>query len=60
MITELIKLPTGTATASEEIVKVLVEIGALYMDETGIHASNPGIYPKKKISLPMTDKSAQG
>lgn len=56
----MIKLPTGTATASEEIVKVLVEIGALYMDETGVHASNAGIYPKKKIFLPMTDKSAQG
>lgn len=30
------------------IIKALVAIGALYVDDTGIHASEPGIYPKEK------------
>mgnify|MGYP004455652759 CR=1 FL=1 len=34
--------------ASEATIKVLVAIGALYVDDTGIHASEPGIYPKEK------------
>ena len=41
--------------ADEATINNLVEIGALYIDDTGIHASAPGIYQKKKA--PMTAKS---
>lgn len=34
--------------ASEATIMELVEIGALNIDDTGIHASEPGIYPKEK------------
>lgn len=30
------------------LARYLTEIGALYVDETGIHANEPGIYPKKQ------------
>lgn len=44
----MIKIPFGAGQASEETVKYLMEIGAIYADETGIHANEPGIYPKKE------------
>lgn len=34
--------------ASEATIKALVAIGALYVDDTGIHAGEPGVYPKEK------------
>ena len=34
--------------ASEATIKALVAIGALYVDDTGIHASEPGIYSKEE------------
>lgn len=34
--------------AEEATIKVLVAIGALYVDDTGIHASEPGIYANKE------------
>lgn len=34
--------------ASEVTIMALVAIGALYVDDTGIHASEPGIYSKEK------------
>lgn len=34
--------------ASEETINFLISIGALYMNETGIHANEPGIYPKQE------------
>lgn len=45
--------------ASKETINALISIGALYVDETGIHSSDPGIYPKNKLSL-STAKSKQG
>lgn len=44
----MISLPLGENKASDDVVNVLVSIGALYKDETGIHANEPGIYPKKE------------
>lgn len=44
----MIKLPYGMKMASESTVNALISIGALYVDETGIHANEPGIYPKKE------------
>ena len=41
--------------ADESLIKTLVAIGALYIDETGIHAGEPGNYPNKKA--PTTAKS---
>ena len=32
----------------ESTVKALIAIGALYVDDTGIHANESGIYPKEK------------
>lgn len=34
--------------ASEATIKALIAIGALYVDDTGIHASEPGIYSKEE------------
>lgn len=53
----MIKLPCGTERASEETVKVLIAIGVLYVDENGIRANEPGIYPKQKISLQTANQS---
>lgn len=44
----MIKLPYGTERTREETIKMLVSIGALYIDENGLHASDPGVYPKRK------------
>ncbi len=56
----MIKLPLGVTRASEKTIKILIEIGALYIDDTGIHANEPGMYPKKE-EIPDTDrKSEQG
>lgn len=44
----MIKNPFGTKRANKSIIKALMLIGALYVDETGIHANEPGIYPKKE------------
>lgn len=30
--------------ASKETINALITIGAIYVDKTGIHASNPGVY----------------
>lgn len=43
----MLKIPFGTERASESMVKFLLSIGALYTDETGIHASEPGIYGRE-------------
>lgn len=43
----MLKIPFGTERASECMVNFLLSIGALFTDETGIHASEPGIYPKQ-------------
>ena len=32
----------------ESTVKALIAIGALYVDDDGIHAGESGIYPKEK------------
>lgn len=44
----MIQLPLGEHMASEDIIKFLISTGALYVDEDGIHASKPGVYPKKE------------
>lgn len=44
----MIKLPSEMKKASRKTVRYLMGIGALHMDETGIHANEPGIYPKKQ------------
>ena len=36
--------------ADEAIIQKLVEIGALYIDDTGIHAGTPGVYSDNKKS----------
>lgn len=43
----MLKIPFGTETASESMVEFLLSISALYTDETGIHASEPGIYRRE-------------
>ena len=44
----MIKLPAGMKQVSNYVVSLLIAIGALYVDETGIHANEPGVYPKKE------------
>lgn len=44
----MIKLPLEMKKASRKTVRYLIGIGALYVDEAGIHANEPGIYPKKE------------
>lgn len=34
--------------AEEATIKALIMIGALYIDDTGIHANEPGIYSNKE------------
>ena len=34
--------------AEESTIKALIVIGALYVDDTGIHASEPGTYSNKE------------
>lgn len=53
----MIILPQGTIRASESTIKALINIGALYLDETGIHASEPGIYPKQEIPTQTANPS---
>lgn len=36
--------------ANESTIQKLVKIGALYVDETGIHAGAPGVYSDNKKS----------
>lgn len=55
----MIKLLVRAEAASENAIKALVNVGALYVNETGIHASDPGAYPKKG-SIPADRKSEQG
>lgn len=44
---EMLRIPYATERASENMVEFLLSIGALYTDEIGIHASEPGIYRKE-------------
>lgn len=44
----MIKLQKWVKKAIGKTVRYLIEIGALYVDENGIHANEPGIYPKKE------------
>lgn len=44
----MIQLPFGNNMASEGTIKELISMGVLYIDEDGIHANEPGIYPKKE------------
>lgn len=44
----MIWLSFGNNRASENMIKTLVSTGALYIDETGIHANEPGIYPRQQ------------
>lgn len=37
-----------TQKARECLIQSLAKINALYIDETGIHANEPGIYPRQK------------
>lgn len=53
----MLKIPFGTERASEIMVKFLLSIGALFTDETGIHASEPGIY---KIKIPTQTANPSG
>lgn len=41
--------------ASEEVINALIAMGALYVDETGIHAGEPGVYPKTR-NIPASDR----
>ena len=53
----MLKIPFGTERASESMVEFLLSIGALYVDESGIHASEPGIY---KIKIPTQTANPSG
>lgn len=44
----MIKLPKWVKKSNGKTVKYLIRIGALCVDDTGIHANEPGIYPKKE------------
>lgn len=44
----MIKLPKWVKKANRKTIRYLIGIGALYVDNTGIHANEPGIYPKKE------------
>ncbi len=55
----MIKLPIGTEQASESTIKSLIDIGALYVDEAGLHANKQGIYSKTE-KIPADRKSEQG
>lgn len=44
------KYIVNIARANEATIQKLVEIGALYIDETGIHAGTPGVYSDNKKS----------
>ena len=43
--------------ASECTIKYIVLTGAIYIDETGIHANEPGIY---KIEIPTQTANPSG
>ena len=45
------KLACSFPQASKETINALITIGAIYVDRTGIHASNPGIYPQN-VNIP--------
>ena len=53
------KLSVRAERASENTIKSLMAIGALYVDETGIHASEPGIYPRQR-KIPMQTANPNG
>lgn len=53
----MLKIPFGTERASESMVKLLLSIDALYTDENGIHASEPGIY---KLKIPTQTANPSG
>lgn len=55
----MLKIPFGIERASERMVKFLLFIGALHIDETGIHANDPGMYPKK-IKIPTQTANPSG
>lgn len=42
----MIKFLIEVNRTSEKVVEYLIDIGALYVDNNGIHASEQGIYPK--------------
>lgn len=44
----MIELPIGATKASKETVNTLLSIGALYKDDTGIHANKDGEYRVKE------------
>lgn len=44
----MINLPMGYERANDSMINFLITIGALYVDETGIHANGIGIYSKKE------------
>jgi hypothetical protein len=53
----MIRFILGVKRAKGNVVKALVSIGALYIDETGIHANKPGIY---KIEIPTQTANPSG
>lgn len=55
----MIKLPSKMKKASRKMVRYLMGIGALYVDETGIHANEPGIYPKRQ-EIPTQTENPSG
>lgn len=53
----MIKLSSLMERANERTIKALISIGALYVDESGIHANEPGTYPKRKIPTQTANPS---
>ena len=44
-------LEINAPRADELTVKTLIALGVLYINESGIHTNEPGIYPKPKENL---------
>lgn len=44
----MINLPMKYEKANDSTINFLIGIGALYVDETGIHANGIGVYSKKE------------
>lgn len=55
----MIKTPIKTIKATKKTINTVIAIGALYVDESGIHANEPGIYPKQE-KIPVKTGNQDG
>lgn len=52
----MMKLPFNVKEANEELIIKLINIGVLYTDENGLHASEPGDYAIKPFDKSKSNK----